>query len=77
MVYRFFAVRVTSERGSNIYRLVGLAKPEDKTHSPKVGHWPDYLILTGNETNWNPIVTLSISPLSGKMFVDTNLSVEQ
>ena len=78
MVHRYFAVRVSSDRGSNIYRLIGLANETDKLHTPSSGDWPDYLILTTqNESDWVPIVELSVSPMSGRYLVNCSLTVEQ
>lgn len=78
MLHRYFAVRVSSERGANIYRLIGLAKDTDKTHIPRAGKLPDYLVLTTeNSANWVSVVVLSASPIFGRFTVDARLTVEQ
>lgn len=77
MLHRFFAVRVSSERGSNIYRLIGLAKDTDKTHIPRTGGFPDCLVLTTEDaTDWISVVELSVSPF-GRLTVNARLTVEQ
>lgn len=78
MLHRYFAVNVTSLRGPNIYRLVGLAKDTDRTARAATGKWPAYLVLTTeNASNWVPVVELRISPISGRLLVDYGLTVEQ
>lgn len=78
MRHRYLAVNVASVRGPNIYRLVGLAKYSDRTASAAPGRWPAHLVLTTeNETNWAPVVSLGVSPTSGRFEVDYWLTVEQ
>ena len=78
MLHRYFAVRVSSDRGPNVYRLIGLAKDADKTHKPIRAGFPDFLILaTENESEWLPTVTLSVSPLTHRYLVDCAMTVEQ
>ena len=78
MLHRYFAVRVSSDRGTNVYRLIGLAQDTDKTHKPLGAGFPDFLVLTTeNESDWLPTVTLSVSPLTHRYFVDCAMAVEQ
>lgn len=78
MVHRYFAVRVSSDRGSNIYRLIGRAKETDKPHAHRSVDWPDYLILTTeNESDWLPVVELTLSPMTARYSVNCALAVEQ
>ena len=77
MLHRYFAVRVHSDRGSNIYRIIGLADETDKTHIPRAGAWPDHLILTTeNESDWVPTVELTLSPITARYSVNCALAVE-
>lgn len=77
MLHRYFAVNVDSERGSNIYRLIGPAKETDRTASAAPGRWPAHLVLTTEkESNWVPVVELKVSPISGRLSVDYGLTVE-
>ena len=78
MQHRYLAVNVASVRGSNIYRLVGLAKHSDRTAGSAPGKWPAHLVLTTeNETDWVPVVSLGVSPISGRFGVDCWLNVER
>ena len=77
MRHRYLAVNVDSVRGPNIYRLVGLAKYSDRTASAAPGRWPAHLVLTTeNETDWVPVVSLWVSPISGRLEVDYGLPVD-
>ena len=78
MQHRYLAVNVASVRGSNIYRLVGLAEYSDRTASAAPGRWPAHLVLTTeNETDWVPVVSLGVSPISGRFEVGYGFTVEQ
>jgi len=72
---RYFAIKVKSEF-PNRYRIIGPAKPEDKTDSNVVpGH---LVVIIENEHNWRPVFTLSRGGLTGLYVTDTHgVNVEQ
>ncbi len=72
---RYFALKVKSDY-PNRYRIIGSAKPEDKTDIHPV---PDHLVvIIENEHNWRPVFTLSRGGLSGRYVTDTHgVNVEQ
>ena len=77
MTHRYFAVNVDSDLGGNIYRLIGLAAETDRTAAAARGKWPAYIIVTmEDEIEWVPVVELSVSPISGRLYASHGLAVE-
>lgn len=64
MSQRYVAVRVTSEIGPNVYRLIGPAKEDDKAiPHPRYG-WPEQVIaLLKDERNYRPTVRIIASTM--------------
>jgi hypothetical protein len=72
-MHRYFAVKVVSDYGCNRYRLIGLAKEEDKTPKFQTGKLPDYVIIyTDDEYLWTSIVEITVSPLTGNLQTNIN-----
>lgn len=64
MTYRYTAVRVASDRGPNVYRLVGPATDTDKgVPHPRYG-WPEQVVVVlRSEDHYRPTIELTASSL--------------
>jgi hypothetical protein len=72
---RYCAVKVKSDF-PNRYRIVGFAKPDDKTDQSTAPNHP--VVIIENERNWCPVFTLSRGGLSGLYVTDKHgINVEQ
>lgn len=74
---RYYALKVKSDYPNRYYRIVGPAKPEDKTDTTSIT--PDHLVvIVENDHNWRPVFTLSRGGWSGLYVTDKHgITVEQ
>lgn len=67
---RMIAVQVSSDRGPNRYRIIGLAKEFDKTVRLNPRGYPAQIIIHIEEEDYTSVFSIVISPLTGAFVAD-------
>lgn len=75
---RYVAVKVSSDRGPNVYRLVGPASADDAEIKHSRYGWPEQVIVLFEEKDYVPVFQLSISTLAPNRYLTNvfGISVE-
>ncbi len=76
MTHRYIANKVASDRGPNIYRLVGPAADTEKgVPHPRFG-WPDQVVvLLLSDHHYRPVIELTASSLHPGRFLTNAIGI--